>query len=135
MHYRKCCDRDPLLRIELDHIIPDELLRVTDVLIEALMSTVTSFDLYQHHRDQVQHADRRCRALDILEGPMLKKLIAAINSCGVAFHVWKDDKTLKWPSLMGPQKLKLLEHLPAKLTSCHPVEMVPDVQTLWKVYR
>ena len=87
------CNRDPLLRIELDHIIPDELhlmLQVTDVLLEALMSTVTSFDLHQHHRDQVQHSGRRHRALDILEGPMLKKLIAAINSCGVAFHVWKE---------------------------------------------
>jgi len=41
-----CNDNLPLLNILTNHIVPDEhlLLRVTDVLIEALISTAIAFD-------------------------------------------------------------------------------------------
>ena len=31
---------------------------------------------------------------------------------------------------MGPDKLKLLKQLPDKLSTCHPEDMISDVQTL-----
>ena len=34
---------------------------------------------------------------------------------------------------MGGDKLKLLKALPDKVSGCHPVDMVSDVKTLWKV--
>ena len=45
-------DRKPLMNVELNHIVPDELhllLRVTDVLIEGLIRTVIAHDKQQHH--------------------------------------------------------------------------------------
>ena len=29
---------------------------------------------------------------------------------------------MEWPSLLGNDKLKLLKHLPEKLSDCHPAE-------------
>lgn len=131
-----CCDKVPLLQIALDHIIPDELhlmLRVTDVMIEALIHTVVAFDIHQHYE-----AGCRRNVLNVLEGSMLTKLKTVMNSCGIPFRIWKEKNTngaLNWTSLMGPDKLKLLRKLPSKLNStCHPTEMVSDVQALWKVH-
>ena len=45
-------DKLPLLNIPLDHIVPDELhllLQVTDVLIEALITTAIAHDRHNHH--------------------------------------------------------------------------------------
>ena len=45
-------------------------------------------------------------------------------------------KTLEkdWPSLMGPDKLKLLKQLPNKMVGCQPPDMVAPTQKLWKVW-
>jgi len=133
-----CSEHVPLIHIEPKNIIPDELhlmLRITDVLIEAIINTVTAYDLLKHHELQQTTLGRRRFTFNALEGPMLKKLIAVINSCGVQFHIWKEgnDGALSWTSLMGPDKLKLLERLPDELKFCHPIEMVSEVQALWKV--
>lgn len=133
-----CSERLPLVHIEPDKIIPDELhlmLRITDVLIDAIINTVTAYDLQQHHELQQAVSSRSCNNLNVLEGQMLNKLIAVINSCGVQFRIWKEGNNgaLNWTSLMGPDKLRLLEKLPDKLKFCHPVAMVSDVQALWKV--
>lgn len=46
----------------------------------------------------------------------------------------KNDGTINWTYLMGPDKLKLLKRLPSKLdNTCHPTDMVSDAQALWKV--
>ena len=137
-----CNDRPALLEMELHHIIPDELhllLRITDVLIEALISTVLTYDQLEHQQQQM-HCHHRTRhtvpKFKVLQGAMLQNLITAINSCGVHFHVWeekRDDSALSWTSLMGGDKLKLLRKLPDRFESCHPSEMVEDVKTLWKV--
>ena len=50
-----CNDRKPLLNVELNHIVLDELhllLCVTDVLIEGLIRTATAHDRQQHHCDE-----------------------------------------------------------------------------------
>lgn len=135
-----CNEKEALLNIKLNHVIPDELhllLRITDVLIEALISTVITYDRLEHRRQQMHCRNRTRRAaFKTLQGIMLQNLITTVNSCGVHFHVWqdkRDDTTLSWTSLMGGDKLKLLKKLPDYLESCHPSEMVENVQTLWKV--
>ena len=46
--------------------------------------------------------------------------MSTIDECGVSFKLWFEkedgdkDKQLKWTSLMGPDKLKLLKRLPEK---------------------
>ena len=70
---------DPLITIDLDYWIPDELhllLRVTDVLTRNLITAAASDD-YKHGR----------RDKDILRGPMVKKLVGAIKSFGVSFSI------------------------------------------------
>ena len=69
---------DPLITIDLDYWIPDELhllLQVTDVLTRNLIIAAASD--YKHGR----------RDKDILGGPMVKKLLGAIKSCGVSFSI------------------------------------------------
>ena len=129
------CENLSLLYIELDHVIPDELhlmLRITDVLIAAAINTVTEYDNHQHY---IQQSGRRRTVFNPLDGAMLQNLLTAINSCGVQFRIWKEKNGTKldWTSLMGPDKLKLLKQLPDKLSTCHPEDMILDVQTLWKV--
>ena len=122
----------PLLDLELDHVIPDELhlmLRVTDVLIKALIDTARTFDRHQHRVQRIR------RSYKVLDGPLLNKLILAIRACGVSFNVYEnqENETVEWPSLLGPDKIKLLQSLPAKMTECQPPEMVELTQKLWKV--
>ena len=117
------CINKPLLDLELDHIIPGELhlmLRVTDVLIRALIETARAYD---KHQRRVLGIQRSYKALD---GLMLKNLISAIRNCEVYFNVYEDeqDGTVECPSLLGPDKMKLLKHLPDKLVGCQPTEMV-----------
>ena len=123
----------PLLNLELDHIIPDELhlmLRVTDRLIKALMHTAQSYDKHQHRLQCIRHAYK------VINGPLMTKLIAAIRQCGVSFKVFEDEESgkVEWTSLLGPDKLKFLKQLPAKLADCQPPEMVPSIQKLWEVH-
>ena len=97
----------PLLDLELDHIVPDELhlmLRVTDVLIKALIETAIAYDKHQHRVQRIR------RSYKVLDGPLLSKLILAIRECGVHFNVYDDreNETVEWPSLLGPDKIKLL---------------------------
>ena len=87
-----CNERKPLLNVTLNQVIPDDLhlmLRVTDVLIEALIRTSVAYDKQQHHRQQRRHHHRTCQvAFKILKGSMFQNLIKTINICGVQFHVW-----------------------------------------------
>ena len=127
------CINKPLLDLELHHIIPGELhlmLRVTDVLIRAIIETVRAYDKHQH-----RVLGMRC-SYKALDGPMLANLIMAIHNCGVYFNVYEDeqDRTVEWPSLLGPDKMKLLKHLPDKLVGCQPTEMVKPTQKLWKIW-
>ena len=85
---KKCCTNStvdnrlgcidlPLLEIELDHVVVDELhilLRITDKLISALVFRMANLD----HVNRVHgtgHPDN------------MKRLVSAIHSCGVSFQV------------------------------------------------
>ena len=126
-----CCDKKPLLNIELDHIVVDELhlmLRVTDILTENIITECLNWD---KHDD----LNRKKGEPQLLH---LKKLIQVIRSCGVSFDVWEqrnaDGKAsgkYDWTSLLGTDKKILLEALPDKLKSClHP--QTSDAVKVWK---
>ena len=57
-----------LLHLELDHIIPDELhlmLRISDVLIKALIDTARTYDRHQHRVSRIR------RSYKLFDGPLL----------------------------------------------------------------
>ena len=96
----KGCKYLPLLNIDPDHIIPDELhllLRTTDVLLSNLISAAKTDD--KKHK-------RNCK---LLEGPMINRLINNIISSGVNFNIWeKDGGNFEYTSLMGDDKKNYL---------------------------
>ena len=117
---------DPLITIDLDYWVPDELhllLRITDVLTRNLINAAASDD-YKHGRSNK----------DILRGPMVKKLLGAIKSCGVSLSIHDSDKKVfSFTSLVGGDKVKLLKKLPSKLKDCQPADFSTKVKNLWKV--
>ena len=121
----------PLLDVELDHVIPDELhlmLRVMDVLIQGLIDTALAYDRHQH---RLSHSRSSYKALD---GPMLNNLMTAIKKCKVHFCLYEqEDGKMEWPSLLGPDKIKLLKQLPSEFSNCQPAEMAKDLEKLWQV--
>ena len=118
---------DPLLHINLDNWIPDELhlmLRITDVLTRNLITAAACDD----------HKHGRC-SQDILSGPMVKKLLDEINSCGVSFSIQDSDKeAFSFTSLVGGDKMKLLKKLPSKLKNCQPTRFSATVVKLGGMY-
>ena len=116
----------PLIDVEIDHIIPVELhlmLRVMDVLIQGLIDTVLAYDRHQH---RLSGSRRSYKALD---GLMLNNLVMAIRNCGVYFCMREQDNgKMEWPSLLGNDKLKLLNKLPDRFSDCQPAEMATELQ-------
>ena len=112
-----------LINIDIQHtIIPDELhllLRVTDRMIENLINGAVAYD----------------DVSNILEGAMLKRLIAEIRSCGVVFNIIVRSKnTRDFTSLTGTEKKKLLKFLPSKIPpDCQPDDYAQKVTELWEV--
>ena len=45
----------------------------------------------------------------------------------------KEKEGVEWPSLFGPNKVKLLKLLPAKMIDCQPPEMAKLTQELWMI--
>lgn len=106
------CEHEPLLEIELDHVLPDELhllLRITDILLENLITSSIDWD-------KELELDRRRGQL---RGVKLAETVTEIRSCGITFDVWqektatkKETGNYKWTSLRGDDKKKLLHKLP-----------------------
>ena len=91
------CKYPPLLEIETDHIIPDELhllLRITDVLIENLIATAIKENM------KIKW--------NFKDGPMIKAIIVTVRSCGIPFNIWKNKEskaaTYAYTSLVGNKK-------------------------------
>jgi hypothetical protein len=129
-----CCNHYPLLDIELDHVIVDELhllLRITDVLTSNLVDEVLTWD----QEDDFQKTNQE------IKGKHLKKLIETIRSCGVSFEVWqkknadgKESGTYDYTSLLGADKKHLLAELPHKLNEVlHPLTK-DTVINVWKEF-
>lgn len=72
---------------------------------------------------------------DILSGNMVNNLLTAIRSCKVTFKITpgKTTKSFESTSLMGKEKVKLLQRLPDKLSGCQPDKFCSVVKKIWKV--
>ena len=93
----------PLLNIELDHVLLDELhllLRITDVLLRNIIMMMVKFD---RNGPSTNH---------------LQSLVKAVRECGISFSVWetKEENATSgkvggydWTSLMGRDKRRLLQ--------------------------
>ena len=71
-----------------------------------------------------------------LERPMVKRLLEAIQSCGVSFTIRISKKAeggFEFSSLVGNDKKKLLNQLPSKMLDCQPPAFSKVVQQLWEV--
>ena len=74
-----CCVKEPLLNIDLDHVIADELLlllRVMDIMLDNI-TEVMDWD----KEDDFEKTSKQAQGLH------LKKLVTEIRSCGVGFFV------------------------------------------------
>ena len=121
-----CCE-DPLLNIDLDHIIVDELhllLRVTDVLTSNLVIEAIDWDIEENMENKNKQQSH------------LNMLINSIRSCGVSFDVWKKKmlmaKVHDWTSLMGNDKKLLLNRLPEKMKDFLRPETASKVTKIWE---
>ncbi|XP_048589349.1 uncharacterized protein LOC116615043 [Nematostella vectensis] len=127
-----CCGAEPLLNIELDHVIVDELhlmLRVTDVLTKNLVYQAID-------RDKKDDFDKK-RGEG--KGSHLKKLVSTIRSLGISFDVWEQlnaDKSSSgkydFTSLTGSNKKTLLSQLPDKLHDLLTLDSRDKVTQLWR---
>jgi len=78
----------PLLNLNLDHIIPDELhlmLRVTDRLIKVVIQTAIAYDKHQHWLQRTRQAYK------VIDGTLMAKLIVAIRQYGVSSNVYENE--------------------------------------------
>lgn len=119
----------PLLPIDLDHVVPDELhwfMRVMDVLLENVVLQVVQLDVKGNKRQA-----------DPLQGAMLQKLVESIQACGVPFCIWRKDSglsALDWTSLGGAGMRKVLSKLPAYFKDILPQDCSECITQLWKVH-
>ncbi|XP_066016033.1 uncharacterized protein [Pocillopora verrucosa] len=130
-----CCEHEPLLHIELDHVVLDELhllLRISDVLIENLVRDALDWDRSKNWDK------RKCQQ----KNEHLQNLQAAIRSCGVSFDIWektnadgKGSGQYDFTSLLGSDKKKLLNELPTKLNGIIQPDTVEVVKTVWEKFR
>ena len=129
-----CCEHEPLLHIELDHVVLDELhllLRILDVLIENLVKDVLDWDQSENwDKRKSQHKNEH-----------LNNLKATIRSCGVSFDIWektnadgKGSGQYDFTSLLGSDKKKLLNELPTKLNGVIKPDTVEVVKTIWEKF-
>ena len=124
----------PLLDIDIDHVIIDELhlmMRIVDVLIRNLIENAVNLD-QQENIGSTQKSSRHLTAI-----------VKAIQSCGVSFSVWENTtkdgkgdsflKSLEWTSLTGSDMKKLLSDLSTKLLVCEgvPVTAREKLSQLW----
>lgn len=114
-----CCINPPLLNVQFDHVILDELhlfLRITDVLTRNVLDEMIELDDEESHKRKVANPS--------VIGQHLQTAVEAINKCGVTFWVWekknadgKGSGTYDWTSLMGNEKKLLLKTFPEHFPS------------------
>lgn len=132
------CEWEPLLNIDLDHVVLDELhllLRIMDVLIRDLILDAQEWDR-REDRTKKRGEPKKLH---------IEKLQSTIRSCGIIFDIWEktnaDGKTAgeyDFTSLLGSDKKKLLHDLPDKLNAnaevIHP-NTCETIVKLWKSFK
>ena len=126
---------EPLLQIETEKIIPDELhllLRVTDILLRNIIFHAVELDnatrVHMHKHKKKESAT------------FLSKLELCVNDCGIKFKVWQQTNEsgqetgkYEFTSLRGHEKKKLLTMLPSKFGQFLGSDYC-KVANLWKVH-
>ncbi|KAJ7384006.1 hypothetical protein OS493_024017 [Desmophyllum pertusum] len=126
------CENEPLLKIELDHVVLDELhllLRIMDVLINNLVREAVEWDKKQNaNKRKADHKDSH-----------IKTLQSTVRSCGISFDIWektnadgKGSGQYDFTSLLGSDKNKLLATLPQKLVTCTHEDTCQTVIQIWE---
>lgn len=115
------CEHEPLLKVDLDNVVLDELhllLHIMDVVINNLVRETVEWDKKENFNK------RKANQNDT----HLKNLQISIRSCGISFQIWektnadgKGSGMYDFTSLLGADKKKLLAEIPEKLSNCiHP---------------
>ena len=131
-----CCVQEPLLNIDLDHVIVDELhllLRVMDVMLNNIITEVTDWDKIEDFEKSSKEP----------QGIHLKKLLSEIRSYGVGFDVWElrnpaDNKGIgkyEFTNLFGNDKKKILSLLPENLCKVLQPSTCTEVSKVWADFR
>lgn len=131
-----CCVKEPLLNIDLDHAIVDELhllLCVMDVMLDNIITEVIDWD----KEDDFEKTSKEP------QGIHLKKLVNEIRSCGVGFEVLKlrnpaDNKgtgKYEFISLFGNDKKKILSRLPENLSKVWQSNTCTEITKVWADFR
>ena len=82
-----CCIHEPLLNIELDHVILDELhllLRITDRLLDNVITECKEREM----KENFTEPSRKKKA------NYTKQLVKIINQMGITFSIWNKKKML-----------------------------------------
>lgn len=126
------CEHEPLLKVDLDNVILDELhllLHIMDVLINNLVRETVEWDKKENFNK------RKANQNDT----HLKNLQTSIRSCGISFQIWektnadgKGSGMYDFTSLLGADKKKLLAELPEKQSNCIHPETSQTVIKIWK---
>ena len=129
--HRKGCVNPPLINIDPEDIIVDELhlmLRVTDRLLKK--------DLFLGCQAQDHAANHKKPGV---LGPQVKALVSLIRRCGVGFSAWfrrnanqEFTNTLDFISLNGDEQKKVLRLMPDLLPDILPESYAADVVKLWR---
>ena len=131
-----CCVKEPLLNIDLDHVIVDELhllLRVMNVMLDNIITEVIDLD----KSDDFEKSSKEPRGIH------LKKLVSEIRSCSVGFDVWEirnpaDNKgtgKYEFTSLFGNYKKKVLSLLPENLCKVLQPNTCTEISKVWADFR
>ncbi len=121
---------EPLLHVDLDHIVIDELhllLRVGGLLVRNIVMDAHDLD----QQDTVLTNKKTRNHVD--------QLVTLIHSCGIPFQVWdtKDKKSgYDFTSLTGDQTKRILKSLPEKLqdATCITQACKENVISLWESF-
>ncbi|CAB3998260.1 Hypothetical predicted protein [Paramuricea clavata] len=129
------CINPPLIKIDLDHVVPDELhllLRITDRLLQNVIDEILERDAMLDFNKPKGQA----------KGVLLNEFVKDIHERGVTFNTWykkNADGTasniLEYTSCVGAQKKLLLSELPNIL----PKYLFPDiadvVTSIWSEFK
>ncbi|VDH98716.1 Hypothetical predicted protein [Mytilus galloprovincialis] len=116
----------PLLKIDVDYYVPDELhlmLRVSDILLRNMINDCKNKD--DKIRKEIKSG---CKPINIDNFEDL------VQSCGVVFHICtpKGSNDLEWTSLSGGEKIKLLKYLPEKLLNSDVLKTDTKEKVVWQ---
>ena len=118
------CRYLPLLNIEVNRVIPDELhlfLRITDNLLDNI-------------KTYAQDRDKKASIRGNKSTFYIDTFTKCVQQCGVSFNIWpdpSDNGVLRYTPLMGNDKKKVLEKLPSFFPSFVEEDKIEEVKALW----